>query len=167
MKKPKIRRSKYSGPQFEASGPKPYRDKLFNQVNKSGPNTWAKDQVKPINKKRVAVPRHLPKPTKPHDYSHVKVSTVHPADSAIFSRETASIKATTPTRINVLTLASSNPATAKTLLTECLDYDVTTCIWLWIIHLKHLNNQHVMKNEKVIYKATINEIFAQPEPSMA
>lgn len=83
---------------------KSYRDKPSNQVIKSAPNTWAKDQVK-LSQKRVAVLRHLPKPTKLHDYSHIKVSSVYPVDTAKYGRETASIEAITQSRICVSTRA--------------------------------------------------------------
>lgn len=150
-------------PPDSGPGPKPYKGKPANQRNLAAPNASKADRSRGDGKKRVAVPRHLPKPTMLHDYSHVKMSTTHPADSAIFGRETASIEATTQTRLHVSTpaaidisravfaeLTATSPATSKTILPECLDYYVTACIWLRVIHLKHANNQHVTQTEKDI-----------------
>lgn len=155
-----------------------YRGKPDKQRDPRAKNTWQPKPPAPKAKHPVQLaPAKLPPPTRKHDTSHVKPSTAHPADSAIFgsnlsTRETVGRETFTPglpalidiSRQTYAELISDDSSLSKVLLPEYMDYYAAAMLWVRIVTLKEKNSQPLSLAERELLLLVQTTSFALPEP---
>lgn len=159
-----------------------YKGNPANQRNHRAKNAWEPkpnrpEQHKPERLTPANAPKTLPKPTRLHDTSHVKMTETSPAEGSVFStgmsvREVVPRLTFTPsapalvdiTRQTYSELVTDEPNLSKVLLPEYLDYYATAMLWLRIASLKQKNSQALTLEEQDLLTLVQHTPFVTPEP---
>lgn len=159
---------------------KPYYGKPENQrdpkaPNKSRPSNKSQKKGPPTGVQNA--PPSLPPPRHLHDASHVKLTEVSPADSAIFSRSVsvrevnnrvnftpAAPAAMDVSRETYLQILTDDANLSKVILPEYIDYYTTALVWFRIISLKAKNRQALNATEEDVLQLIRSLQLCVPEP---
>lgn len=160
------RKPYYGKPENQRDSKALVRTRPTNKNPKKGPPTGVQ-----------AAPASLPPPRHLHDASHVKLTEVSPADSAIFSRsvsvrETNNNVTFTPaapaaldvSRETYLQILTDDANFSKVVLPEYTDYYTTALVWFRIITLKAKNRQALTAIEEDIRQLIESLQLCVPEP---
>lgn len=158
-----------------------YQGRPENQRNPRAPNTWRGPPRQQTDRPRPPsvrdAPSVLPRATKRHDASSVKLTESSPADSSLFAsgmsvRETVPRQVFTPSapaaieisRQSYAELITDDNSLSKIMLPEYLDYYATAMLWLRITTLKQKNSQPITPIEDQLLTLTQTTPFVLPEP---
>lgn len=158
-----------------------YQGRPEKQKNPKAPNTWRGPSRPSTDKPKASsvrdAPSELPRATRKHDASSVKLTEASPADSSLFAsgmsvRETVPRQTFTPSapaaieisRQSYAELITDDNSLSKVMLPEYLDYYTTAMVWIRATTLKQKNSQPITQEEDQLLTLTQITPFVLPEP---